>query len=64
LDLPLYLRIVGAKRHVSISAVGALVEFRNLYPILTVDSFISDSASDNYAITNSWINGTSMRSLP
>ena len=49
LDLPLYLRIVGAKRHDSISAVVALAEFRDLYPNLTVDTFISDSASDNYA---------------
>lgn len=49
LDLPLYLRIVGAKRHDSISAVVALAEFRDLYPNLKVDTFISDSASDNYA---------------
>jgi hypothetical protein len=49
LDLPLYLRIVDAKRHDSISAVVALAEFRDLYPNLTIDAFISDSASDNYA---------------
>jgi len=49
LDLPLYLRILDAKRHDSISAVVALAEFRDLYPELTVDTFISDSASDNYA---------------
>ena len=49
LDLPLYLRFVDAKRHDSISAVVALAEFRDLYPGLTVDTFISDSASDNYA---------------
>lgn len=49
LDLPLYLRIVDAKRHDSISAVVALAEFRDLYPNLIVDVFISDSASDNYA---------------
>ena len=49
LDLPLYLRIVDAKRHDSISAVVALAEFRDLYPSLTIDTFISDSASDNYA---------------
>lgn len=48
-DLPLYLRLVDAKRHDSISAVVALAEFRDLYPNLTVDTFISDSASDNYA---------------
>jgi len=49
LDLPLYLRLVDAKRHDSISAVVALAEFRDLYPSLTIDTFISDSASDNYA---------------
>ena len=49
LDLPLYLRIVDATRHDSISAVVALAEFRDIYPDLTVDTFISDSASDNYA---------------
>jgi hypothetical protein len=57
LDLPLYLRFVGANRHDSISAVLALAEFRDMYPNLTVDSFISDSASDNYAtyeLLNAW----------
>ena len=49
LDLPLYLRLVDAKRHDSVSAVVALAEFRDLYPSLTVENFISDSASDNYA---------------
>jgi len=49
LDLPLYLRFVGANRHDSVSAVVALAEFRDLYPNLSVDTFISDSASDNYA---------------
>jgi hypothetical protein len=57
LDLPLYLRIVDAKRHDSISAVVALAEFRDLYPNLSIDTFISDSASDNYAtyqLLNHW----------
>jgi hypothetical protein len=49
LDLPLSLRIVDARRHDSISAVVALAELRDLYPGLKVDTFISDSASDNYA---------------
>ncbi len=49
IDLPLYLRLVDAKRHDSVSAVVALAEFRDLYPDLTIDTFISDSASDNYA---------------
>ena len=49
LDLPIYLRLVDAKRHDSISAVVALAEFHDLYPGLTMKNFISDSASDNYA---------------
>ena len=49
LDLPLYLRLVGASRHDGVSAVVALAEFRDLYPGIQVDSFISDSASDNHA---------------
>ena len=56
-DLPLYLRILDARRHDSISAVVALTEFRDLYPNLTIDTFISDSASDNYAtyeLLNHW----------
>ena len=48
-DLPLYLRFVEACRHDSVSAVVALAEFRDLYPNLKIDAFISDSASDNYA---------------
>lgn len=47
-DLPIYLRLVNAKRHDSISAVVALAELRYLYPDLTIDTFLSDSASDNY----------------
>lgn len=49
LDLPLYLRFVEASRHDSVSAVVALAEFRDLYPNLNINTFISDSASDNYA---------------
>ena len=49
IDLPLYLRLVQASRHDSVSAVFALAEFRELYPNLHIDTFISDSASDNYA---------------
>ena len=57
LDLPLYLRILDARRHDSVSAVVAISEFRDLYPNLTVDTFISDCASDNYAtfeLLNEW----------
>ena len=49
IDLPLYLRFVQANRHDSVSAVVALAEFRDLYPNINVDTFISDSASDNAA---------------
>jgi hypothetical protein len=48
-DLPLYLRVVDAKRHNSVSAFVALAEFRDLYPYLETGTFISDIASDNYA---------------
>lgn len=47
-DLPLYLRLVDAKRHDSVSAVVSLAEMRDLYPNLAFETFISDSASDNY----------------
>jgi hypothetical protein len=56
-DLPLYLRFVEASRHDSVSAIVSLAEFRELYPHLRVDTFISDSASDNYAtyqLLNHW----------
>jgi len=48
-DLTLYLRVVDAKHHDSISTLVALSEFRDLYPNLDASTFISDSTSDNYA---------------
>ena len=51
-DLPLHLRLFQANRHDSVSAVFALCEFRELNPNLRIDTFISDSASDNYATYN------------
>jgi len=57
LDLPLYLRLVQANRHDSVSAIFALNELRELNPNLNIDTFISDSASDNYAtyeLLNHW----------
>ena len=48
-DLPLYLRFVEASRHDSVSAIVSLAEFRELHPNLHINTFISDSASDNYA---------------
>jgi len=56
-DLPLYLRFVEASRHDSVSAIIALAEFRQMYPQIVVNTFISDSASDNYAtyeLLNHW----------
>jgi len=47
-DIPLYLRLVEAKRNDSVSAVVALSEFRDLCPDLTINSFIHDKACDNY----------------
>lgn len=47
-DLPLYLRLVDAKRHDSVAAVVSLAQVRELHPNLTFETFISDSASDNY----------------
>ena len=49
LDLPLHLRLVQASRHDSVSAVFALAEFKELNPGLRMNTFISDSASDNQA---------------
>jgi len=49
IDLPLYLRVVDAKRHDSVSAIVSLSEFRDIYPMIKIASFVSDSASDNYA---------------
>jgi hypothetical protein len=57
LDLPLHLRLVQANRHDSVSAVVALTEFRELNPNLRINTFISDSASDNFAtyeLLNHW----------
>ena len=57
IDLPLYIRLVEAKRHDSVSALVALTEFKDLNPELHIDTFISDCASDNYAtydLLNFW----------
>ena len=48
IDLPLYVKMVSAKRHDSVTAILSLGEFRELYPNLTIKGFLSDSASDNY----------------
>jgi hypothetical protein len=51
-DLPIYLRLVDARRHDSVAAVVALAEFRDLHPDIKIDTFLSDSASDNYPTYN------------
>lgn len=56
-DLPLYIRLVDAKRHDSVSAVVALAEFRDLNPGIRIETFLSDSASDNrptYELLEAW----------
>ena len=56
-DIPLSIRIVEAKRNDSVTAVVALNEFRELFPNLKMDTFIHDSACDNYAtyeLLNTW----------
>jgi len=47
-DLPVHIKLVQANRHDSIPTFFALAEFKELNPQLHIDTFISDSASDNY----------------
>ena len=47
-DLPIFLKMVQASRHDSITTVFALQDLRKLYPSLTLKSFIADGAMDNY----------------
>ncbi|MEG2198633.1 MAG: hypothetical protein RRZ34_02100 [Malacoplasma sp.] len=48
-DLPIYLRLFDAKRHDSTSSLVALSEILKLYPHFHINSYILDSASDNYS---------------
>jgi hypothetical protein len=45
-DLPIFLRMVQASRHDSVSGIVALAEFRKLHPDWQIDSFCGDSAHD------------------
>lgn len=57
LDLPLYVRLVEARRHDSVTALIALTEYQQLNPDVSINSFLSDSASDNYEtyqLLNEW----------
>ena len=51
LDLPIYLKFVEAGRYDGVTAVSALAHARHLYNnFLAFDSFLADSAHDNYAV--------------
>ena len=57
IDLPIYLHIFDAKRHDSTSSVVAISELRHIFPNFNFDSYVLDSASDNYAtytLLNHW----------
>ncbi|OAA93827.1 hypothetical protein CLCOS_39780 [Clostridium coskatii] len=47
-DLPIYIKMVQASRHDSITTVFALESIHNLYPDLHFKNFIADGAMDNY----------------
>lgn len=47
-DLPLYLRLVDAKRHDGLTSLLALDDFIKLHPNWKIRSFSADSAMDNY----------------
>ncbi|MCQ1531841.1 hypothetical protein [Lutispora saccharofermentans] len=47
-DLPIYLKMVQASRHDSITTVFALEDIHKIYPNLRFKSFIADGAMDNY----------------
>jgi hypothetical protein len=50
LDLPIYMKFVEAARFDGVTAITALAHARHLYKdLLTFDSFLGDSAHDNYA---------------
>lgn len=48
IDLPVYLRFVGANRHDSVTGIVAVAEFRELNPTLKIHNLCLDSANDNY----------------
>jgi len=47
-DLPIYLRMVQANRHDSVTTVFALRDIFNLYPNMKFKNFLADGAMDNY----------------
>ena len=57
LDLPIYLRLVQAQRHDSVTAIVALSEVRKLYPDFNFSEFLGDGAHDNnptYDLLQAW----------
>lgn len=57
LDLPIFIRILEARRHDSVSAVIGLAELKELYPNFKFKYFIGDSAFDNkptYQLLDIW----------
>jgi len=49
-DLPVYIKMVQASRHDSITTVFALQDIHKLYPCFHFKSFVADGAMDNYPI--------------
>jgi len=47
-DLPIYIKMVQASRHDSITTIFALQEIQRLYPDIQIKSFLADGAMDNY----------------
>jgi hypothetical protein len=47
-DLPIYLKIVQASRHDSVTTIFALRDIFELYPNLKFKNFLADGAMDNY----------------
>lgn len=47
-DLPIYIKMVQASRHDSVTTVFALEDIHKLYPDLRFKFFIADGAMDNY----------------
>jgi len=47
-DLPIYIKMVQANRHDSITTVFALQDIQKLYPTIRLKSFVADGAMDNY----------------
>lgn len=47
-DLPIYIRMVQASRHDSVTTIFALRDIQKLYPDITLKNFIADGSMDNY----------------